>query len=60
MSMIEMTGICKAYGGIPALRDVYLRLEPGRVMALIGQNGAGKSTLIRILTGATSRDNLLL
>lgn len=57
MSMIEMTGICKAYGGVPALSDVRLSLEPGRAMALIGQNGAGKSTLIRILTGATGRDS---
>lgn len=35
----------------PLLRDIDLRIEPGRCVALIGANGAGKTTLLRILGG---------
>ncbi|MFC3831467.1 MULTISPECIES: sugar ABC transporter ATP-binding protein [Deinococcus] len=54
--LLEMTGIHKAFAGIPALRGAHLRVGPGEVHALIGQNGAGKSTLLKILTGAYLRD----
>jgi len=49
--VLELTGIHKQFAGIPALRDVRLRLYPGEIHALMGQNGAGKSTLIKVLTG---------
>ena len=51
-----MTGIDKAFGGVPALRGASLRVLPGEVHAIVGQNGAGKSTLIKILTGVHRRD----
>jgi len=56
MTLLEMGGIDKAYGGVPALRDASFAVEAGEVHALIGQNGAGKSTLIKVLTGYTRRD----
>lgn len=37
----------------PALVDVSLRLEPGRLVVIVGANGAGKSTLLRVLAGVT-------
>ncbi len=35
---------------VPLLSGLNLTLEPGQVVALLGQNGAGKSTLLRALT----------
>lgn len=54
--LLEALGICKAFGGVPALRQAQLRLQAGEVHALIGQNGAGKSTLIKVLAGAYQAD----
>lgn len=38
-------------GGVRAVRDVSLRVEPGVVTGLLGPNGAGKTTLLRMITG---------
>ncbi len=53
---LEMRGIGKSFPGVLALEDVDLRLERGRVHALMGENGAGKSTLIKILAGVYNKD----
>lgn len=55
-ALVSMTGIQKAFSGVPALRSADLNIHAGEVHALIGQNGAGKSTLIKILTGVYRRD----
>lgn len=53
---LEATGITKSYGAVSALVDADLALEPGEVMALLGENGAGKSTIVKIICGLVSRD----
>lgn len=53
---LEMRNITKHFGGVKALTDVSLKVEPGEIHALIGENGAGKSTLMKILSGAYVRD----
>jgi energy-coupling factor transport system ATP-binding protein len=49
---IEFEAVSFAYpDGTRALTDVGLRIEPGEVVAIVGQNGSGKSTLARHLNG---------
>ena len=47
--MIEVEGLTKYFGRIPAIADVSLTVEKGEIVGLLGHNGAGKSTLMRIL-----------
>lgn len=54
--LLQMTGITKSFGGVPALADGTLSIAAGEVHSIVGQNGAGKSTLIKILTGVYRRD----
>jgi galactofuranose transport system ATP-binding protein len=55
-SLLQATGICKSFDGVPALSQAQLVLQAGEVHGLIGQNGAGKSTLIKIISGAVQAD----
>jgi ribose transport system ATP-binding protein len=50
---LVLSGISKNYGGIAALTDVSIEVQPGEVHALLGENGAGKSTLMGVASGTT-------
>jgi ABC-2 type transport system ATP-binding protein len=41
--------VAKTYGGVEALRDVTLAVQPGELFGLVGPDGAGKTTFLRIL-----------
>lgn len=49
--MLEAQGLSFSIAGFSLLRDIDLRVEPGKVTAIIGPNGAGKTSLLRLLTG---------
>ena len=51
-----MREIEKHFGATRALAGVDLSVEPGEIMALVGENGAGKSTLMKVLSGAHTPD----
>lgn len=57
MKLLEMKNICKAFNGVPVLKNVELSIEKGEVHALMGENGAGKSTLMNVLTGVYKKDD---
>ncbi|HSU37996.1 MAG TPA: ABC transporter ATP-binding protein [Polyangiaceae bacterium] len=49
--MLRVEGLSRRFGGVYALDDVSLRVEPGELRGIIGPNGAGKSTLFNLITG---------
>ena len=51
MPILECKNLSKQYGGVQALADVNLSIEPGRVLGLLGPNGSGKTTLIKLANG---------
>lgn len=48
---LESRGVSKHFGGIAALNDVTVTIEPREVLGIVGPNGAGKTTLFDVLTG---------
>lgn len=55
--LLSMHNITKRFGGITALRDVSFHVEPGEVVALVGDNGAGKSTVVKTISGIHQHDH---
>src|SRR5512144_231720 len=56
MSLLEVQGLAKRFGGLAATDGVDLTVESGEVHAVIGPNGAGKTTLINQLAGEIRPD----
>ncbi|NJN36981.1 MAG: ATP-binding cassette domain-containing protein [Nitrospiraceae bacterium] len=50
--VLELRDVSKSFGGTRALTGFSLKLEAGRIHALVGENGAGKSTLLNVLTNS--------
>jgi branched-chain amino acid transport system ATP-binding protein len=53
---LEIRGLKKAFGGLPATNDVSLTVMAGERRLIIGPNGAGKTTLFNLITGDLKRD----
>jgi len=49
--ILELEGVEKRYGGLPAVDGVTLGVDDGEILAIVGPNGAGKSTLLKTVVG---------
>ncbi len=50
-TLLKITDLKVAYGGIKAVKGVDLRVDEGELVTLIGSNGAGKTTTMKAITG---------
>ncbi|MGV5047140.1 ABC transporter ATP-binding protein [Rhodococcus pyridinivorans] len=49
LASLEEVAVLDSRGGEEVLRDVSFRVEPGRMVALVGSSGAGKSTIAQLI-----------
>ena len=56
MTLLQVTGVTKRFGGLVAVGDVSLSVAQGEIVGLIGPNGAGKTTLFNLLSGFLEPD----
>ena len=51
MSLLQLEGVSKYFGGVKAVDGVDLVVNQGEIVSVIGPNGAGKTTLFNVVTG---------
>jgi branched-chain amino acid transport system ATP-binding protein len=51
MTLLEVDGLTKSFGGVTAIADLAFEVSQGQVYSVIGPNGAGKTTLFNMLSG---------
>ena len=51
-TLLKVTGLKVAYGGIQAVKGVDFEVHEGELVTLIGSNGAGKTTTMKAITGS--------
>ena len=56
MPLVSLDQVSLAYGHLPLLDAVSLRIDPGERISVIGRNGAGKSTLLQVVGGELQPD----
>ncbi len=56
MTVLAVSGLAKAFGGVQAVGGVSFTLAAGELLALIGPNGAGKTTCFNMLNGQLEPD----
>jgi len=57
VSILQVEGLSKSFGGLKAVYDVGFDVEQGEILGLIGPNGSGKTTTLNLLTGFLKPDS---
>ena len=57
MSMLELAGVNRSFGGLQAITDLSFKLGEGEIVSVIGPNGAGKTTVFNLITGVYKPDS---
>jgi urea transport system ATP-binding protein len=57
MTILEVQNVRKSFGGLMAIDNLSLRVEPGELRCVIGPNGAGKTTLFGLISGSLRPDS---
>src|SRR6185369_7807971 len=50
-ALLTLERVTKRFGGLTAVREVSLQVQPGDLLGIIGPNGAGKTTLFHVISG---------
>jgi len=56
VSLLQIDNLCKRFGGVVAVDECSLSVEPGSITGLIGPNGSGKTTVFNLVTGFIPKD----
>ena len=51
MSLLRLENVTKQFGGLVAVNQVSLEIEPGQFVGIVGPNGSGKTTLFNLISG---------
>ena len=51
MALLEIENMTHYFGGLRAVHNYCLTIDPGQIRGLIGPNGAGKTTIFNLITG---------
>jgi len=57
VSLLEVRGLFKRFGGLQAVSDLSLSMAEGEALGLIGPNGAGKTTAFSLISGFLAPDS---
>ncbi|CAH0137714.1 Glutathione import ATP-binding protein GsiA [Microbacterium oxydans] len=56
-SALRVTGVSKAFSGVPAVNDASFEVMRGRTLGIVGESGSGKTTLARMIVGVERPDS---
>ena len=51
MSLLRLENVTKRFGGLVAVDQMSLVIEPGEILGIVGPNGSGKTTLFNVING---------
>ena len=55
--MLTISKVNKNFGGVKALNNCNMKIEKGKITAIIGPNGSGKTTLFNVISSIISKDD---